>query len=125
MAKIKVLVVDDDPDTRLIVRARLMKHGYDVVLASDCIQAISVARQQSPDVILLDIGLPGGNGFIVLERLKSITSLASTPVIVISSLDPAQAEMRALDGGAVAYIQKPVDGEKILSAVNAALPSPA
>ena len=123
MTKVKVLIVDDDANTRLILGTRLKKHGYVVLYAADSYQAISMARQQLPEIILLDLGLPGGNGFIVLERLKAITTLADIPVIVVSSQDPGEVESRALQAGAVLYLQKPVDQEQILSAVHAALPS--
>jgi len=123
MTTVKVLIVDDDADTRLILGTRLKKHGYIVRHAADSYQAISMARQEAPDIILLDLGLPGGNGFLVLERLKAIPKLADIPVIVVSSQDPGEAATRALEAGAVLYLQKPVDQEQILSAVLAALPS--
>ncbi|MBY0247110.1 MAG: response regulator [Nitrospiraceae bacterium] len=62
MAKKKILIIDDHADTRLLVGARLKKHGYDTVFAADALQAITAARQAQPDAIILDLGLPGGNG---------------------------------------------------------------
>jgi CheY-like chemotaxis protein len=123
MTKVKILVVDDDADTRVILGTRLKKLGYLVLYAADSYQAISMARQEAPGVILLDIGLPGGNGFIVLERLKAMTTLADIPVIVVSSQDADAAEARAIEAGAVLYLQKPVDQDQILSALHTALPS--
>ena len=121
MTKVKILVVDDDADTRLILGTRLKKQGYLVLYAADSYQAISMARQEAPDVILLDLGLPGGNGFVVLERLKAITSLADIPVIVVSSQEPGEVESRVLEAGAVHFIKKPVDQEQILTALHTAL----
>ena len=123
MTKVKILVVDDDADTRVILGTRLKKLGYLVLYAADSYQAISVARQEVPGVILLDLGLPGGNGFIVLERLKALTTLADIPVIVVSSQDADEVETRAIEAGAVLYLQKPVDQDQILSALHTALPS--
>lgn len=62
MAKKKILIIDDHADTRLLVSVRLKKHGYDTVFAADALQAITAARQVQPDAIILDLGLPGGNG---------------------------------------------------------------
>ena len=121
MTKVKILVVDDDADTRLILGTKLKKQGYLVLNAADSYQAISMARQEAPDVILLDLGLPGGNGFIVLERLKAITSLADIPVIVVSSQEPGEVESRVLEAGPVLFIKKPVDQEQILTALHTAL----
>lgn len=67
MAKKKILIVDDSADTRLLVSARLKKHGYDTVFAADALQAIAVARQTQPDAIILDLGLPGG-GYADVDR---------------------------------------------------------
>ena len=121
MTKAKILVVDDDTDTRLILGTRLKKLGYLVLYAADSYQAISMARQEVPDLILLDLGLPGGNGFIVLERLKAMTTLADIPVIVVSSQEAGEVETRALEAGAVLYLQKPIDQDEILSALHTAL----
>jgi len=121
MTKAKILVVDDDAGTRVILGTRLKKLGYLVLYAADSYQAISMARQEAPQAILLDLGLPGGNGFIVLERLKAITTLAEIPVIVVSSQEAGDAEPRAIEAGAVLYLQKPVDQEDMVSALHTAL----
>ena len=121
MTKAKILVVDDDADTRGILGTRLKKLGYLVLYAADSYQAISMARQEAPQVILLDLGLPGGNGFIVLERLTAITTLADIPVIVVSSQEAGDAEPRAIEAGAVLYLQKPVDQADMVSALHTAL----
>jgi DNA-binding response OmpR family regulator len=83
--------------------------------------ALSIAKKEAPDLILLDLGLPGGDGFLVLERLKNIASLACTPVIVVSARDPKANEKRALDAGAEAFFQKPVDNAQLMSAIHTAL----
>ena len=68
MDKKKILIVDDNADTRLLLSARLKAHQYHTVFAADALQAMSVAQRERPDAILLDLGLPGGNGLIVLTR---------------------------------------------------------
>ena len=113
----KILVIDDDLDIRRGLNARLRANGYETHFAQDCIGAISAARKEKPDLIVLDIGLPGGDGFLVLERLKNNTNLATIPVVVLSARDADRNEQRALDGGAVAFLQKPADNEELLGTI--------
>lgn len=121
MAKTKILIVDDDSTTRLVLSARLKAKNYDTVFAADSYQAVSAARKDQPNLIILDLGLPGGDGFLVLQRLKALTTLASIPVIVVTAEDRRVAEPKALEAGAVAFLQKPVDGDQLLAAVKNAL----
>ena len=121
MTSKKILVIDDDLDIRLGLGARLRASGYEVVFAEDGVGAIAVARQEGPDLILLDIGLPGGDGFVVLERLKKNTRLAPTPVIVLSARDAEENENRTLEAGAEAFFEKPADNDELLSAIARAI----
>ena len=123
MAKGVVLVVDDDQDARLVLSARLRKQEFDCVFAGDCYQALCVARQQKPVAILLDLHLPAGDGYMVLERLKAMPALSSIPVVVVSSDDREKAEAKALGAGAVAYLEKPVGDESLKAALQTALAS--
>jgi two-component system response regulator VicR len=116
----KILVVDDDEDVRRGLSIRLKASGYNVVCAYDAISATGVARKEKPDLIILDIGLPGGDGFIVMERLVSITE-TSVPVIVLTGRDPSTNRQRALDAGAKAFFLKPADNDQLLAAVGKAL----
>lgn len=117
MAKIKILIVDDSVDTRLVVSARLKKHGYDTAFAADALQAIAIARQTQPDAIILDLGLPGGSGFIVLQRLKANTTLACIPVIILTADESLENEVKGLEAGAVSFLHKPVQEEALIAAV--------
>lgn len=121
MDRKKVLIVDDDADVRRGLTVRLRANSYDVVHAADAISAISTARKEKPDIILLDLGLPAGDGFVVMERLKSLNVLASIPVIVVSARDAVQNRDRALAAGAEAFFQKPAENEELLSAIRTAL----
>jgi DNA-binding response OmpR family regulator len=100
---------------------RLRANNYETAFAGDAVMALSIAKKEAPDLILLDLGLPGGDGFLVLDRMKNIASLACTPVIVISARDPATNEKRALEAGAEAFFQKPVDNEALMAAIQQAL----
>src|SRR5437867_12363324 len=80
----KILVIEDDPVARADLQARLQAHGYSVALAADAASAVTVVNRERPDVILLDLGLPAGVGFLVLERLRKIELFAAIPVLVIT-----------------------------------------
>lgn len=116
MAK-KILIVDDDADIRSLLNDVLRRAGYDTAFAEDAISAISVARRESPDLILLNLGLPAGEGYVVMERLRGIASLGWVPVVVVSARDAAQFRNRALEEGARAFVEKPIDMTELLRVV--------
>jgi DNA-binding response OmpR family regulator len=118
MEKRKVLIVDDDAQIRIGMNARLRASGYETAFAQDCVAAVSTALREKPDAILLDIGLPGGDGFLVLKRLQANSNLAHIPVIVVTAREPDQNEKRALESGAVAFFQKPVENDELLSTLS-------
>jgi DNA-binding response OmpR family regulator len=117
----KILIVDDDEYLLLGLAAKLKANGYAVVTAMDGVAAIASARRESPDLIILDLGLPAGDGFLVLDRLRAMTDLLATPVIVLSAWDPINNKHRSLKAGAVAFFQKPPDNSEFLSAIRHAL----
>jgi DNA-binding response OmpR family regulator len=124
MSNKKILIVDDDPDVRLGVHVRLKANHYDTFFADDAFGAIAEARKHGPDLIILDLGLVAGDGFLVMERLKEDLSLAMIPVIVVSARDPHANRERALKAGAKAFLQKPVDDAELLSLIRKALGEP-
>jgi DNA-binding response OmpR family regulator len=104
----------------------LKASGYQVALAQDAIAAVSTARQEQPDLIVLDLGLPGGDGFLVMERLSGFKTLI--PVIVVSAQQTNREralEVKSLEAGAQAFFQKPVDRKEFMAAVRKALKEPA
>jgi DNA-binding response OmpR family regulator len=121
MPERKILIIDDDSDIRLGLNVRLRASGYSTAFAVDGVSAIRMARNERPSLILLDLGLPAGDGFQVLEWLKINTDLSHVPVIVLSARDAEANERRALKAGAWAYLEKPVDDEDLLEAIGAAL----
>jgi DNA-binding response OmpR family regulator len=123
MTKPKILVVDDDPDLVRALRLRLRANQYDIATATDGYSAIAAAQKEHPDLILLDLGLPAGDGFIVLDRLQKSDTLAGIPVIVLSARDPQNNEQRALKAGAAAYFQKPADNDELLNVIRTNLAS--
>ena len=117
----KILIVEDDQDTRQLLKIRLESSGYETAFAVDAIGAIQAVREERPDLILLDFGLPGGDGVVVMERLQTFPALAHIPVVVVSAREPSSTGQRALLAGARAYIQKPVDNEELIGAIRSAL----
>jgi two-component system KDP operon response regulator KdpE len=124
MPRNKILVVDDDPDLVRALRLRLRANDYDIATACDGYTAIASAQKERPDLIVLDLGLPAGDGFVVLDRLQNSDALSGIPVIVLSARDPQNNEQRALKAGAAAYFQKPADNEELLSVIRVSLPQP-
>ena len=125
MANKKILIVDDDPDVRLGMHLRLKANGYDTFFASDALSGVAEARKQDPDLIILDLGLPAGDGFVVIERLKAIPALAVIPIIVVSARDVHANQDRVIKAGASTFLQKPVNNAVFLAAVRQALGEPA
>jgi DNA-binding response OmpR family regulator len=121
MTKKKILIVEDDQDMRRALNVRLRANNYDTAFASDAVEALSIARKEQPDLVLLDLGLPAGDGFTVMDRMKDIPALSCLPVIVVSARDPAGNKDRALSAGAAAFFQKPVDNGQLLAAIRHSL----
>jgi two-component system KDP operon response regulator KdpE len=121
MLRKRILVVDDDPDLRLSLQLRLTANHYDVISASDGVASIAEARKHAPDLMILDLGLPAGDGFSVLERLKVNEKLASIPVIVLSGRDRVGNWDRVLKAGAKTFLQKPVANDRLLAVIRLVL----
>lgn len=121
MSKPKILVVDDDPDLVRAMRLRLRANNYEVSTATDGYSAIASAQKERPSLIILDLGLPVGDGFAVLDRLQNSDALSGIPVIVLSARDPQTNEERALKAGAAAFFQKPADNDELLNVIRVSL----
>jgi DNA-binding response OmpR family regulator len=116
-----ILIVDDDPDIREGMHVRLKYSGYDTCFADDAVSGIAMARKERPDLIVLDLGLPEGGGFLVIERLKGDTASDVIPIIVVSARDARANQERAIRAGATAYLQKPVNNVEFLAVIRKAL----
>ena len=121
MARAKILIVDDDQDIRRLLGIRLKARGYEPFFAGDAISAVNQARKEHPDLILLDLMLPAGDGYLVVERLKAMPALEGIPVIVVSARDPVAEEERFIQSGADAFLRKPFDYDELLTAIELAL----
>lgn len=121
MEKKKILVVDDDQDILRALNIRLKANNYETVYATDGYMATKMARDEKPDLIILDIGLPMGDGFIVMDRLKDFIWREMIPVIILTARDPEANKERAMKAGAFAFFQKPADNDALLAAIAEAL----
>lgn len=117
----KILIVDDDPDLRQALRLRLRANRYETISAADGYSAIAQAYKEHPSLIILDLGLPAGDGFVVLDRLQKDDKLSNIPVIVLTARDPQSSERVALESGAAAFFQKPADNAELLNVIRATL----
>ena len=117
----KILVIEDDPVARADLQARLEANGYVVARAADAASALTVVNREHPDLILLDLGLPAGDGYLVLERLRKIEALAAIPVLIVTGRSDADTRKRVAAMGVAPVLTKPVDTEVLLAAVRAAL----
>ena len=121
ISKAKVLIVEDDDDLRRGLTWRLHASGYEIVQATDGVAAISVARHERPDVVLLDLGLPAGSGLIVLERYANLPDLSTIPVVVLTGRDPRTAEPATRKFHVAAFLHKPADNKDLVNAIERAL----
>jgi twitching motility two-component system response regulator PilH len=116
-----VLIVDDSPTEQHVISSMLEKHGFETVMASDGEEAIQIAESAKPDVILMDVVMPGMNGFQATRQLTKNPSTASIPVVMVTTKDQATDRIWGLRQGAVEYLMKPIDDNDLLAAVRANL----
>jgi CheY-like chemotaxis protein len=106
----KVLVVDDREDSRVLVTKVLKFHGYEVSGARSGEEAISLAQKEVPDLILMDVRLPGGmDGLEATRRIKAMPRLARIPIIAMTASVRLEDEIRALKEGCDGFVRKPID----------------
>ncbi|HXJ31466.1 MAG TPA: response regulator [Gemmatimonadales bacterium] len=113
-----VLLIEDEPQMRRFLRAALESHNYRFVEAATAREGLAQATSRTPDVILLDLGLPDGDG---LDLARRIREWATTPIIVISARGKEQDKVAALDAGADDYLTKPFGTEELLARLRVAL----
>ena len=126
----KILVIDDNPIIQRAVYLMFRDRGYKILMSGDIADAMSVVRYEHPNLILMDINfdthsslLEAGDGFSATEWLHQIPEAQELPVVIISSAEAEEAEPLALLAGAVAYLQKPFDPEKLFALVKKYIPT--
>ena len=112
----RILVVDDDPSIVDLLEA-FLQNEYDVSVATNGEQAIKLCRQQSPDLVLLDVMMPGADGYEVCRRLKTDPVTRDIPIIFVTARDEVEEEIKGLEAGAVDFLSKPVHRAIVLARV--------
>lgn len=121
----KILVVDDSPDFQRLVKAFVTGAEYLVITAGDTLQATGSALRDKPSLIVLDIGLPGGDGWVLLERLKSNSNTRNIPIVVVTGQSQPGLAEKAQAKGATTFLNKPVDKATLLTTFERLLTVPA
>lgn len=113
-----VLIVDDDPTAREALVAILEGEGYELHLAQDGIRALQLLNQLQPDLILLDVMMPGMTGFEVCQRIRATPALAEVPIILLTALDDPDSRLRGIESGADDFLSKPPDRRELIARVH-------
>lgn len=119
-----VLIVDDEPMARTLLRLMLVRAGFDVSEAEDGFDALVKVKKNRPDLILLDVMMPGMDGFSVCEQLRSEPDTAVLPIIMLSAKTDLDSINRGLEVGATKYLTKPIAPEDLAKQVKDALENP-
>ena len=120
----KILVVEDDPDIRRLLDLELEADGFERAFASDAVTALTVARKEQPDLVILDLGLPGGDGFLVMERLRSLRDFEMIPIVILTARTTPEARERAEAAGVAAFFDKQFGADEVLATVKQILGRP-
>ena len=121
MSMAKVLIVDDSPTEVHVLQTMLTKNGHDVVVATSGEQGVEMAKAESPDLILMDVVMPGMNGFQATRQISKNTETSSIPVIMVTTKDQETDKVWAMRQGARDYIVKPVQEKALIEHVNMVL----
>ncbi len=114
----RVLIVDDEPQIRRTLELNLAARGYSVDQAADGTTALELARRHHPDLVIVDLGLPGMDG---IEVVRGLRTWSRTPILVLSARDAESSKVAALDAGADDYVTKPFGMNELVARVRAAL----
>jgi two-component system cell cycle response regulator DivK len=118
----RVLVIEDNDQNLYLVTFLLERYGLDVIAARDGHSGIEMAIQVKPDLILLDIQLPGIDGYAVARAIRAIPELATLPIVAVTSYAMVGDRERCLEAGCTDYIEKPINAEKFIQQIATHLP---
>ena len=113
----KILLIDDEPDFVEPLSLQLKSEGFGVTVASDGPSGLEKARADRPDLVILDIVMPGMDGFEVLKRLRAFRETRRTPVLMLTARGETEAIFKAVESGSVDYLIKPFDLEELLKLI--------
>ena len=117
MPRKKILLVDDSGTTLMMEKMILGTSDYDLVTASDGVEAVAKATAEQPDLILLDVVMPKMNGFEACQRIREIDSLKKTPVIMVTTRGEAENVQQGFEIGCTDYVTKPINSLELLTKV--------
>ena len=117
----QIMIVDDSPTDAHVLQKMLEKNGYETVTAVDACEGIEVAKREKPDLILMDVVMPGLNGFQATRELTSDPETSDIPVIIVTRKDQKVDRVWGMRQGARDYVTKPVSENSLMSLINAAL----
>jgi DNA-binding response OmpR family regulator len=117
----KILVVEDDKHIALALTVRLKAAGYDVMTAPDAVLAMSMALKHRPDLVVLDILMPGGNGFLVAEQIQDLEAMLGVPCIFLTASKQPGLRDQARRLGAAGFFEKPYDAGELLATIGETL----
>ena len=117
----RILIVDDNPMNLEILQTRLAVHGYEIVTAADGEEALTIASEKQPDLILLDVMMPRMDGIEVCRRLRSDPALPFTPIILVTAKSDSKDVIAGLEAGGDEYLTKPVDQPALVARVKSML----
>ncbi|MFH1287354.1 MAG: response regulator transcription factor [bacterium] len=113
----KILIVEDEFDVSKVLKKRLSDAKYEVVIAGDTYQGNQMARKEHPDLIVLDLMMPGGGGLEVIKNIRLSTSTKFIPVVVLTGMSDEEYKKKVMDAGVEAYLEKPYDPENLISTI--------
>ena len=116
-----VLIVDDSPTDQHVLTKILEKNGFDTIVAEDGSEALNVAEQSQPDIVLMDVVMEGMDGFKATRELAKNPATSSIPVVMVTTKDQDTDRIWGLRQGAVDYLMKPIGEDELVAAVNGAL----
>ena len=122
MSKAKILVIDDDASSLELMEAMLVPNGYEIITANDGSKAVAIIIEKKPDLILLDIMMPGLDGYSTLTKIKGNKTISKIPVVMLTAMGFQLNKELALRFGAVGYITKPVELAELLKTISRLLP---
>ena len=118
MSKVKIMVVDDDAQSLELIEAMLVPNGYEVITANDGAKAVAAIMVKKPNLILLDIMMPGLDGYSTLSKLKANNTISNIPVVMLTAVGFDLNKELAFRLGAAGYITKPVDLTELLKTIS-------
>ena len=118
----KILYVEDNEDNIFMLTNRLKRKGYDVIVAKDGAQGVEMVRQESPALVLMDLGLPVLDGWEAIRQLKTASETLAIPIIALSAHAMAEDRQRAFDAGCDDFDTKPVEMSRLMQKIEALLP---